>query len=78
MCHSIANLEHHHFKYDRFRRPGDVHVYFYGASTLSCSDGVKPTVGDTFEVSSFLFGLPLRNSLVAGHNDRGIVHVEAL
>jgi hypothetical protein len=59
-------------------RPGDVHVYFYSASTLSCSDGVKPAVGDTFEVSSSLFGRPLRNSLVAGHNDRGIVHVEAL
>ena len=27
MCHSIANLEQHHFKYAGFRRPGDVHIY---------------------------------------------------
>ena len=26
MCHSIENLERHHFKYPLFRRPGDVHV----------------------------------------------------
>ena len=45
MCHPIANLEHHHFKYAGFRRPGDVHVYFFGASTLSCADGIKPAVG---------------------------------
>src|SRR6185312_3568594 len=25
MSHAIANLEHHHFKYGNFRRPGDVH-----------------------------------------------------
>jgi hypothetical protein len=27
MSHSVANLEHHHFKYDMFRRPGDLHAY---------------------------------------------------
>ena len=40
MSHSIANLEHHHFKYAQFRRPGDVHVHFFGTATLSFSDGV--------------------------------------
>src|SRR5581483_11792329 len=25
MSHSVANLEHHHFKYDVHRRPGDAH-----------------------------------------------------
>lgn len=66
MCHSIANLEHHHFKYAGFRRPGDVHVYFVGASALSCSDGFATRPGDTFVVKSPLFGRPLRNPLVAG------------
>lgn len=28
MSHTIANLEHHHFKYPLFKRPGDVHVHF--------------------------------------------------
>lgn len=72
MCHSIANLEHHHFKYAGFRRPGDIHVYFYGASALSCSDGVKPQAGDAFEVQSNVFGRPLRNPLVAGAEPRPI------
>ena len=37
----IANLEHHHFKYALFRRPGDVHVHFFGTATLSFADGIK-------------------------------------
>jgi hypothetical protein len=66
MCHSIANLEQHHFKYERFRRPGDVHVYFFGASGLSTAAGISPRPGDVFEVASPVFGRPLRNPLVAG------------
>jgi hypothetical protein len=65
MCHSIANLEQHHFKYRNFRRPGDVHVYFYGASALSCTAGYAPKPGDVFEVAVDAFGRPLRNPLVA-------------
>ena len=30
MSHSVDNLERHHFKYSFFRRPGDVHVHFFG------------------------------------------------
>jgi hypothetical protein len=66
MCHSIANLEQHHFKYERFRRPGDVHIYFFGASGLSTAAGVSARPGDVFEVASPVFGRPLRNPLVAG------------
>jgi hypothetical protein len=63
MSHAIANLEAHHFKYELFRRPGDVHVHFFGTATLSFSDGVKPEKGDVFELESEPFGLPLRNRL---------------
>jgi hypothetical protein len=66
MCHSIANLEQHHFKYPNFRRPGHVHVYFFGASGLSTAAGISPKPGDVFEVSAPAFGRPLRNPLVAG------------
>ncbi len=72
MCHSIRNLEQHHFKYQGFRRPGDVHIYFYGASALSCAEGFSPQPGDRFEVEVPLFGRPLRNPLVAGEPDRTI------
>jgi hypothetical protein len=46
-----------------FRRPGDVHVHFFGTATLSFSDGVKTQKGDVFEIESETFGLPLRNRL---------------
>lgn len=63
MSHSIANLEHHHFKYAMFRRPGDVHVHFFGTATLSFSDGIKTQIGDEFEISARPFLMPLRNRL---------------
>lgn len=63
MCHSIANLEAHHFKYSVFRRPGAAHVHFFGTATLSFSDGVKTRHGDIFEIESPVFGRPLRNEL---------------
>jgi hypothetical protein len=63
MSHTVANLEHHHFKYDLFRKPGDVHVHFFGCGTLSFADGVKTQEGDVFEIRADAFLLPLRNRL---------------
>ena len=63
MTHIISNIEHHHFKYSRFRRPGDVHCHFFGASVLSFSSGVTTHPGDIFEISAPLFGQPLRNPI---------------
>jgi hypothetical protein len=63
MCHSIANLEHHHFKYEMFRRPGDVHVHFFGANALSFGDLFRAQAGDVFEIDLPAFGRPLRNPL---------------
>ncbi len=66
MSHSIANLEHHHFKYAAFRRPGDVHVHFFGTATLSFADQIRTEPGDVFDISADAFVLPLRNTLVRG------------
>jgi hypothetical protein len=63
MSHAIANLERHHFKYDLFRRPGDVHVHFFGTATLSFSDGFQTQLGDEFEISAAPFFHPARNRL---------------
>jgi len=63
MSHSLHNLEAHHFKYPAFRRPGDVHVHFFGTATLSFADGVKTQTGDVFEIEAAPFTLPLRNPL---------------
>ena len=72
MSHSIANLEAHHFKYAMFRRPGDIHVHFFGATALSFTAGAHAQAGDVFEIESPPFGLPLRNPLaVAPPGPRG-------
>ena len=63
MSHTIANLEAHHFKYAGFRRPGDVHVHFFGTATLSFSAGVQTQPGDVFEIEADAFLFPLRNTL---------------
>ncbi|QBX99895.1 GguC protein [Rhodophyticola sp. CCM32] len=65
MSHSIANLEHHHFKYGIFRQPGDVHVHMFGTATLSFAEGVRTEPGDIFEIEAPGFGLPLRNTLTS-------------
>ncbi|MBU4531171.1 MAG: FAH family protein [Hoeflea sp.] len=61
MSHSIANLEYHHFKYNQFLRPGDVHVQFLGTSVASFGDGIKTEDGDVFEIEIPEFGRPLIN-----------------
>ncbi len=63
MSHSVANLEHHHFKYAAHRRPGDVHIHFYGADAFSFGAGVCLEAQDLMEVSFPQFGRPLRNYL---------------
>lgn len=65
MSHTLANLEYHHFKYDGFRRPGDLHIHYFGTATLSIADNVKTEDGDVFEIAADLFGAPLRNPLKA-------------
>lgn len=65
MSHTLANLEYHHFKYDGFRRPGDLHIHYFGTATLSIADGIKTEDDDVFEISAAPFGQPLRNPLKA-------------
>jgi hypothetical protein len=61
MSHTIANLEYHHFKYPQFRRPGDVHIHFFGTATLSFTEGIVLLPGDEMEIEAEDFGRPLRN-----------------
>jgi hypothetical protein len=65
MSHALGNIEHHHFKYALFRRPGDVHVHFFGTATLSFAAGIQVQVGDVFEIEAQPFRLPLRNPLAS-------------
>jgi len=71
MSYAIATLEHHHFKYAAFRRPGDLHVHLFGCPVLSFAEGQRAEPGDVFEIDVPAFGRPLRNRLVADmHADR--------
>jgi len=63
MSHSIENLQYHHFKYGLFRRPGDLHIHFFGTATLSFSEGVATQPGDVFEITAAPFHLPVSNPI---------------
>ncbi len=77
MSHSIANLEHYHFRYPAHRRPGDLHAYFMGAAVMSYAFGVATGPGDTYEIEASVFGKPLRNGVEAVP-DEGPVRVVEL
>jgi len=61
MCHSLANIEHHHFKHDTHRHPGDLHVHFLGAAAFSFGEGIQLRDGDIMQVHFVGYGRPLRN-----------------
>jgi hypothetical protein len=63
MCHSLDNIEHHHFKFELNRRPGDVHIHYLGASLLSFGEGVRLCDGDVMEIQFDGFGRPLCNTV---------------
>ncbi len=51
MSHSLANLEHHHFKHAGHRRPGDVHVHYFGYRRVQLwREGVELRDGDVMQV----------------------------
>jgi hypothetical protein len=78
MTHSLANIEHHHFKFETHRRPGDVHVHYFGAHSLSFGDKVELADGDVMEVSYPGFGRPLRNSIKIVKGPESLVSVKAM
>jgi hypothetical protein len=78
MCHSLPNIEHHHFKHDAHRRPGDVHVHFFGADRLSFGDGILLRDGDVMVVQFQGFGRALRNPLRVAHGRESAIEVHAL
>jgi hypothetical protein len=65
MCHSLANLEHHHFKFAAHRQPGMMHIHFLGADCLSFGEGIRLKPGDVTEIQFAKFGRPLRNTVIA-------------
>jgi hypothetical protein len=78
MCHSLQNVEHHHFKFEAHRRPGDLHVHFFGAHGLSFGDGVELRDGDVMEIRFEGFGRALRNPVSVSRAADPLVKVQPL
>jgi hypothetical protein len=78
MCHSLANLEHHHFKHNAHRRPGDVHVHFLGAGAFSYRDRLRLEDGDVMTIAFEGFGRALRNPVRVAPRQQALVDVKAL
>jgi len=78
MSHTVANLEHHHFKYPAHCRPGDVHIHFFGADAFSFGDGVELSDGDIMEIELAGFGRPLRNPIRIDRGPQQVISVQPL
>lgn len=79
MSHTLANLEHHHFKFAGHRRPHHVHVHFFGAHSLSFGEGLKLKSGDWMQVRFEGYGRALRNPIqIEPREQDRLIHVEPL
>lgn len=78
MAHSLANLEHHHFKFAGHRQPGQLHIHFFGADALSCGAGLELDEGDIAEVQFQGFGRALRNPIHKDVKSNQAVRVRSL
>ena len=78
MSHTLANLEHHHFKYAAHRQPGDAHIHFFGADVFSFGEGIELADGDIMAIELAGFGRPLRNPLRIDRTPPKYVRVEPL
>jgi hypothetical protein len=78
MCHSLQNIEHHHFKFEGHRRPGDLHVHFFGADAFSFGAGVRLVDGDVMSVRFEGFGRALRNPVRFAATANELVSVTSL
>lgn len=78
MSHTLANLEHHHFKFEGHRRPGDLHVHFFGADAFSFGDGIRLVEHDIMQVHFEGYGRALRNPLHKVREQAQVVRVGTL
>ena len=78
MCHSLQNMEHHHFKFETHRRPGDVHVHYFGAHSLSFGAGVQLADGDVMRIEFQGFGRALQNPLRVRNESNDLIKVHPL
>ena len=62
----------------QFRRPGDIHVHFFGAAAFSSGDGIRMQCGDVMEIKFEGYGRPLRNPIRIAPKAERLVEVKPL
>lgn len=78
MCHSLQNIEHHHFKFEGHRQPRQIHIHFFGTDCLSFSDHIHLQDGDVMEVAVEGFGRPLRNPVRRAPSQPELINIISL
>jgi hypothetical protein len=78
MAHSLANLEHHHFKYVGHRVPFQAHVHFFGADAFSFGDQVQLQTGDVMEVHWEGLGRALQNPLAFAEAKEELIQIKSI
>lgn len=78
MAHSLANLEHHHFKHKEHRLPLQAHVHFFGADAFSFGAGISLEDADEMKVHWNGMGRALVNTIVAEKGEEILVEVRSI
>lgn len=78
MSHSLQNIEHHHFKFEGHRRPGQVHIHFFGTDCLSFSDHIRLEDGDVMQIAAEGYGRALRNPVRIDRSTPNLIRVASL
>lgn len=78
MAHTLANLEHHHFKFPAHRLPLQAHIHFFGADAFSFGSQVSLQDGDEMRIEWNGFGRALINRLQVSGKDEKLITVPQL
>ena len=78
MCHSLANLEYHHFKYANHCVPGLAHIHFFGADAFSFGEGISLEEGDKMHVFWRGMGRALRNTMAIAQETEKCISIQSL
>lgn len=78
MSHNLANLEHHHFKYDSHRIPLQAHVHFFGADAFSFGNKIQLQDGDAMNIKWEGLGRALQNHLEITNKKDTIIKVKSI
>jgi hypothetical protein len=78
MCHSLKNLEYHHFKYENNRQPYDIHIHFLGTTAFSFGAGIALETGDEMIVKWENMGRALKNKIIIDNSPENSFEIKQL